>query len=92
MIEVVEFNPADDDDLVLLYKKAVQAKDSGDLKKAVKISERGLKKAKKSNDKNMVVMFNVLHSEVYEAYLNKKIKFLIKRAEQEKNILRHISR
>jgi len=73
-------------DLTFLYDMAKQAIESGDIKQSIKISERGLKEAKKDNDNDMLLRFNVLHSDSKEAYLKKRIETYIKRANQEENI------
>jgi len=89
MADVSEVSINKEWDLNFLYDMAKQAVNSGDIKQSVKISERGLKEAKKINDNDMILKFNILHSDTKENYLKKRIDSHIKRANQEEKIFRY---
>ena len=88
MADVTNFSINKEWDLNFIYDMAKQARTSGEIKQSIKLSERGLKEAKKAKDKNMIFKFDTFHSEINELYLNKRINSYIKRATQEENIFR----
>ncbi len=76
-------------DLGFLYDQAVAAKNSGEFKNSIKLTEKGIKEAKSVNDYSMETKFSSLHSEAKNTYLSNKIRRYLKRANLEENIYRY---
>lgn len=86
MEDVIEQNLETQSDLDQWYEMAYSAKKTGDIKQAIKISEKALKTAKGLKDKKWIKQFDSLHSDVKETYLVKKHDNYIKKAEKEEEV------